>query len=199
MDQVKTGKLIRELRIKRGLTQNQLGELINVSGKTVSKWECGCGCPDISLLESLSKETGAELKSLLSGEMHENSINGGNMKKNKFYVCPICGNIIMSCSEITAGCCGICLEECVAEKSIPESESLHIERTDGMLYITSSHDMTKEHYITYSAFISDNTVTMQKHYPEWSFQMRLPANSSGRLVWHCNVHGMFYMDIRPGK
>ena len=41
MDQVRTGRLIRQLRISRGLTQKQLAERINVSDKAVSKWECG--------------------------------------------------------------------------------------------------------------------------------------------------------------
>ena len=48
MDQIKTGALIRTLRLKRGMTQFALAEMIGVSGKAVSKWECGGGAPDIS-------------------------------------------------------------------------------------------------------------------------------------------------------
>lgn len=55
---------------------------------------CGLGCPDISLLPQLSALLGAELESLIIGDMAPKDANGGNMKKLKFYVCPGCGNII---------------------------------------------------------------------------------------------------------
>ena len=54
MDQTKTGALIRAQRLRRGMTQLQLAGQIGVSDKTVSKWERGCGAPDIELLPALS-------------------------------------------------------------------------------------------------------------------------------------------------
>ncbi|MBQ2677381.1 MAG: helix-turn-helix transcriptional regulator, partial [Firmicutes bacterium] len=53
MDRYVTGAVIRELREKKKLTQEELAEKIYVSGKAVSKWETGQGFPDISLLEPL--------------------------------------------------------------------------------------------------------------------------------------------------
>lgn len=50
MDQTRTGALIRTLRQQKHLTQRQLADTIGVSDKAVSKWERGCGAPDISLL-----------------------------------------------------------------------------------------------------------------------------------------------------
>ena len=50
MDHTKIGGLIRRLRQERGLTQRQLAERMGISDKTVSKWERGMGCPDLSLL-----------------------------------------------------------------------------------------------------------------------------------------------------
>ena len=47
MDNEKTGRLIRDLRTEKGLTQAQLAQLIHVSDKAVSKWERGLGCPDV--------------------------------------------------------------------------------------------------------------------------------------------------------
>ena len=91
MDQIKTGRLIRELRLKSGLTQKQLADRINVTDKAVSKWETGGGCPDISVLSALAEVFGADISSLLAGEINENESEIGNMKKMKFYICPDCG------------------------------------------------------------------------------------------------------------
>ena len=72
MDKVKTGELIRHMRTQLGLTQKQLAERINVSDKALSKWECGNGCPDISLLGELARVFGTEVGVLLSGEIDKN-------------------------------------------------------------------------------------------------------------------------------
>lgn len=72
MDQVKTGALIRTLRIKQNMTQLALAEQIGVSDKAVSKWERGCGAPDISLLPTLSKVLQVSTKALLRGDLEEN-------------------------------------------------------------------------------------------------------------------------------
>ena len=99
MDCTKTGGLIRALRREKGLTQLQLAEKLRVSDKAVSKWERGCGCPDVSLLPELSGILGVELEKLLSGELDVNDPVGGNMKNLKFYVCPDCGNITTASEE----------------------------------------------------------------------------------------------------
>ena len=79
MDQVKIGELIRKLRTELGLTQRQLAEKINVSDKAVSKWECGNGCPDLSLLTALADVLGTDMQLLLSGEIDKNELEKGNM------------------------------------------------------------------------------------------------------------------------
>ncbi|MBR6922980.1 MAG: helix-turn-helix transcriptional regulator, partial [Oscillospiraceae bacterium] len=66
MDQKKTGELIKYFRTEKGLTQKQLADMINVSDKAVSKWECGNGCPDVSLLDSLAEVFGTDIHVLLS-------------------------------------------------------------------------------------------------------------------------------------
>ena len=68
MNHEKTGHLIAERRLERGLTQVELAEKLSVSNRTVSKWECGKGFPDVSLLEPLSNELGLSLQALISGE-----------------------------------------------------------------------------------------------------------------------------------
>lgn len=76
MDAKKIGKLIFDGRTKKGMTQSQLAEKINVSDKTVSKWECGNGCPDITLISSISKVLEIDISSLLSGELKKNRFSG---------------------------------------------------------------------------------------------------------------------------
>lgn len=71
MDVKKIGKFIALNRKKKGLTQEQLGEKLGVSNKTISRWENGNYMPDLSLLKPLSHELGISLNELLSGEKLE--------------------------------------------------------------------------------------------------------------------------------
>ena len=69
MDQVRIGRFIADERKKKGWTQKQLAEKLNISDKTVSKWECGNGFPEVSLLLPLCDELGINVNDLLSGEV----------------------------------------------------------------------------------------------------------------------------------
>lgn len=69
MDNIQTGKLIAELRKKQGLTQQQLADKLNLSNKTISKWESGNGSPDISNLPVLAETLGISVDELLKGEL----------------------------------------------------------------------------------------------------------------------------------
>ena len=68
MDQEKIGKFILEMRKQKGLTQKELAELVGISDKTISKWECGNSMPDISYLEGLCNSLGITVNELLSGQ-----------------------------------------------------------------------------------------------------------------------------------
>lgn len=68
MDQIKTGKFIAERRRHKNYTQRQLAEILGISDKTVSKWECGNGFPEVSLLLPLCEELEISVNELLSGE-----------------------------------------------------------------------------------------------------------------------------------
>lgn len=69
MDQVRIGRFIADERKKKGWTQKQLAEKLNISDKTVSKWECGNGFPEVSMLLPLCDELGINVNDLLSGEV----------------------------------------------------------------------------------------------------------------------------------
>ena len=68
MDQMKIGRFIAALRKERDLTQEQLGEKLGVTNKTVSRWENGNYMPDVEMLSLLSKEFGVSINELISGE-----------------------------------------------------------------------------------------------------------------------------------
>lgn len=89
-----SGTMLKELREKKKLTQKELAEKLRVSDKTISKWETGKGLPDITLITPLAEALGISVAELFAGEYAINDNRSANVKKLKFYVCPICGNII---------------------------------------------------------------------------------------------------------
>lgn len=195
MDQTRTGELIRMFRQRMGLTQKQLAERINVTGKTVSKWECGSGCPDISLISTLADVFGTEAGVLLSGVIDKNEREKGNMKKLRFYVCKDCGNIITAASDAAITCCGSRLSAETLQKA-SEKDMLTVTETDGEMVVSSDHEMTKEHYITFAAYQNESTVMIFRQYPEWELNFRMPIRRSGRFVWYCTKCGLLYQDIK---
>ena len=68
MDQKKIGTFIADMRKEKGLTQAQLAEKLNVSGKSVSRWETGRNMPDYAILEALTDELGITVNDLIRGE-----------------------------------------------------------------------------------------------------------------------------------
>ena len=197
MNQIKTGGLIRQLRLKLGLTQKQLAERINVSDKAVSKWECGSGCPDISLLSALADVFGTDIQVLLAGGIDKNE-RDKDMKKLKFYVCRDCGNIITSTSDSSVTCCGNKLSALEPRKA-EENEKLKIEDIGGEFYISSEHEMSKEHYISFVTYVSDSSMMMFRQYPEWGVNITMPMYRTGRLMWYCNKCGLLCQELRPER
>lgn len=191
MDHSKTGKLIRELRLARGMTQAELAAKLFISDRTVSKWERGLGCPDVSLLMDLSAMLKTNIEQLLSGEKVAEDATGGNMKKASYYVCPVCGNITMCTGTASVSCCGRVLEVAQPRKALPE-EKLCVEDIDGEWYVTSSHPMEKDHYISFVAFANGGSLTMFKQYPEWELQARFSKRGHGMLLWYCVKDGLQY-------
>lgn len=191
MDNSKIGQLIHKLRTGNHLTQLELANQINVSDKAVSKWERGLGCPDVSLLPDLSRILNVDLESLLSGELDTNEALGGNMKKLRFYICTVCGNVITAMTDTAVSCCGKKLKAIQPQKA-NDNERLSVEVVENDYFITSEHPMTKEHYIAFVALLTGNSFMLRKQYPEWDLQVRIPSFAHGRLLWYCTEHGLFY-------
>ena len=193
MDCSKVGKLILSLRKEKGLTQLQLAEAINVSDKAISKWERGLGCPDVSLLPELSAALGVNIEKLLSGSLNPNSADMGNMKKLRFCVCPVCGNIVTSTGDAALSCCGRKLSPLKAKPADAEHR-LHTEQIEDDLYITFSHEMSKSHYISFIACVSGDRVLLVRLYPEQGSETRFPMIRGSRLYFYCSKHGLWLND-----
>ena len=193
MNPEKIGSLIFQLRKEKNLTQKQLGEKLELSDKTISKWERGLGCPDISLLRDISKIFNVNIEKILLGDLQENDINGGNMKRIKFYVCPNCGNVINSTGDGDFSCCGRKLEALVP-KVMNENHSINIEEAENDYYVEINHEMTKDHFISFVAYVTYDRVLLIKLYPEQSPTVRFPRLCGkferGKFYMYCNQHGL---------
>lgn len=191
MDQEKVGGIIKTLRKDKGMTQLELALCLNVTDRAVSKWERGLGCPDISLLTKLSEIFSVDIGSIIDGDMDENEKRSGNMKKTKFYVCPICGNIITASENTNVSCCGRKLEGLEEKKNL--DEEMKIERVDGTeLYISSSHPMTKDDYISFFSYVTSDSLLLKKLYPEWGVDIRFPWLGHGKIMWYSEKEGLKY-------
>jgi len=189
-----TGKTIKQLREAKGITQQELSDMIGVSSKAVSKWETARGLPDISLIEPLSQALGVSVMELMSGDAVINKNVSGNMLRSKFYVCPVCGNIIHCTGDTVISCCGIALPSLEAEESDDGHEIL-IENVEDEHYITVEHPMTKQHFISFMAFVTSDRVQFVKLYPEGDAQTRMQLRGRGILYIYCNRHGLMKKKI----
>ena len=190
MDRYVTGAVIRRLREKKKITQEELADMIHVSGKAVSKWETGQGFPDISLLEPLAKALDISVIELLSGEDIRNTNRSFKMTRGKFYVCPVCGNVIFATGETVVSCCGITLPPLEAEPA-DEEHAIRKEVAEDEYYVSVGHPMTKEHYISFLAAVSDFGVQLVKLYPEGNAEARFKIDRVKTLYAYCNRHGLF--------
>ena len=190
-NQIKTGKLIREMRLKLKMTQLELAEKLHISDKAISKWERGIGAPELSVMPLLADALKIDVDTLFKGELKGNDMSNGNLKKLKFYVCPDCGNLIFSTDLSDIHCCGKKLAEVNPQKA-NETERLTVETVENELFITSTHEMIKTHYISFVALLTGDTLIIKKQYPEWGLETRLPFFEHGTLLWYCTRHGLFF-------
>ena len=185
-----TSATIKQLREKQNMTQAELAQKIGVSSKTISKWETAKGLPDITLLQPLAQALGISVIELMNGQHIINKNTSGNLLRCKFYVCPLCGNIIHSTGDSLVSCCGITLPPLEAEEA-DEEHLLTVESVEDEYFVTVRHPMTKDHYISFLAFVTSDRVQMVKLYPEGNAETRLQLRGFGLLYWYCNRHGLF--------
>ncbi len=183
MNNYVTGTTIKRLREKSCMTQAELAEKINVSSKTVSKWKTAKGLLDITLIEPLAGALGVSVMELMSGNTVINGNVSTNMLRSEFYACSVCGNVIHACGCAAISCCGITL--------MP----LEAEMCDDEHFLTVRHDMTKQHYISFIAFLSADRYHIVKLYPEGNAQTRMNICGGGYVYFYCNKYGLFKKKI----
>ena len=200
-----SGASIRALRERAGMTQRHLADRLGITDKAVSKWETDRGLPDITLVEPLACALGVSVAELLSGEQIVNANRAGNLLRAKFYVCPLCGNVIHATGEASISCCGIALPVLEVENVVdgripaaPESAaadpSVHLPRVevaDGEVYLAMEHPMGKDHFISFMAYVTTDQVFFRKLYPEQTADARFPYRGLGTIFAYCNRHGLF--------
>ena len=194
MNQYITGTIIRELREKHRLTQAELAEKLFVSDKTVSKWENGKGYPDISLLEPIAQVFGVSISELVAGKAVSNVNISANMMRSKFYVCPVCGNVLHSMGEAVIHCHGVPLAPAQAEPS-DEEHMILVEGVEDEYYVRILHDMTKAHYISFIAALSPDRLQMVRLYPEGNAEARFKISGVRQLLFWCNRDGLFSLNV----
>lgn len=189
-----TGPAIRAMREAKGLTQTELAQTIGVTGKAVSKWETGKGLPDISLLQPLAAALDTSVIELMNGAQIVNRNRSGNLLRTKFYVCPVCGNVIHAVGDALISCCGITLPPLEAEP-FDEHHEISVERVEDEHFITLRHDMTKAHFISFLAFVTSDRIQFVKLYPEGNAQTRMQLRGMGILYAYCNRHGLMKQKV----
>ncbi len=196
MDLHKNGSLICNLRKAKGMTQKQIADKLNICAKTVSKWETGRGFPDVSVVSALAEILGVSSDIILTGDLIQNAEEVGNMKNTKFYVCPHCGRIMQGTGEFKVVCCGKQLNALKPEQP-DDNHAVKVSEIENDFYITFNHEMTKEHFISFFAYVAlDRTLTF-KLYPEQDSSVRFPKMYTGKLYYYCNKHGLF--EYEPEK
>lgn len=134
------------------------------------------------------------IEGLLNGGLNRNTFAAGNMKRVKFYVCPDCGNITVCTGGAEITCCSRKISEALLQKP-DKAHDLEISTVEDEWFVTSTHIMEKEHYISFIAFASDDRLQVIKQYPEWNLASRIPVLKHGVLLWYCTSHGLFYKNI----
>ena len=188
------GTFICRLRKEKGYTQKQLAEKLNVSPKTVSKWETDAGYPDISMIATLAQLFEITAEQLLGAENKPTLQNGGNMKRVKFYYCESCGNVLTGTGTATISCCGRKLNPLEIQK-MNDVHEVKIDYLDDDYFLQLSHEMEKDHFISFVAWASFDRVMIVRLYPEQNAELHMYLPRKGDLYVFCNKDGLFHRKL----
>ncbi len=195
INQKELGEMIKELREKKGMTQLELASALNLSDRTISKWETGRGYPDITFLERIASLFSLSVSELFSGTKVSNLNVSGNMMKASFYVCPVCGNTIVSTGEASLSCHGLTLEK-LEKNDVDEEHSVTLSIIEDDYFVSINHPMTKENYISFIAALSSDRVQIVKLYPEQNAEARVRMNGVREILFYSNTDGLYALKMK---
>lgn len=193
-----TAAFIRQRRQAFGLTQAALAERIHVSAKAVSKWERAAGMPDASIVPALAQALGVSAESLLSGQVHTNPPDGGNMKRIKFYQCPDCGNILTATGKAELSCCGRLLNP-MAVTPADDMHRMTITDVETEKLLTWAHPMEKAHHLTFLAAVGYDCVHIVRLYAEGGQEHRLPRIPWAKYYCGCTEQPSVLYESKPER
>ena len=160
----------------------------------MSKWETARGLPDISLLDPLAAALDVSVMELMSGNTVINRNMSANMLRSKFYVCPVCSNIFHAMGEAVISCCGVMLPPLDAEEP-DDAHKITVENVEDEQFVVVHHPMTKQHYISFLAYVTSDKLQLVKLYPEGNAECRFRFRGVGYLYWYCNRHGLMKQKV----
>ena len=194
MDLCRTGNLLIKLRKEKGLTQAQLADLMNISDRTVSKWERGLGFPDVNLIGELSEILEVDSAALLRGEIPEKTELSGSIKNMSFYYCKNCGNVVTDGGAAEVSCCGKKLKR-LQIKRVEADRLLNVTTVENEYLVTSDFRMTKEDFVSFIAYLGADTMIYKRLFPEWDMCVRFPKIGRGKLVWFSEKGGLLWQPV----
>lgn len=160
MESIKVGKLIQKLRKEQKQTQQELGDKLGVSPKTISKWETGGGLPDISFLKRLSEIFNITIEELLEGALNKKENIGVKKNKKIIFIIPIMFIIIVSITTLITN---------NQNKKIEYKNNCTVIRT---YYIDNIGKSNDENYLY---------ITIHEYQVEGTYTLKLPKLVSGNL------------------
>ena len=146
------------------------------------------------MVEPLGRALNVSMMELLSGRQVTNQNKAGNFLRSNFYVCPVCGNVVYTIGKALVSCCGITLPPLEPERP-DEAHSIQCERIEDEYFVSVPHSMTKQHYLSFFAYITSDRLEMKKLYAEGNAEARFFIRGKGILYCYCNQHGLFQCGI----
>ena len=142
------------------------------------------------MLEPLAAALRVSVPELLSGEQVINVNRAANMRRSRLYVCPVCGNVLHATGSAMISCCGVTLP---VQEAQPEdnAHTITVEPVEDEICVTIAHPMTKSHYISFIAWVSNDRAELVKLYPEQDITVRFKKRGHGTVYAYCNRDGLF--------
>ena len=126
----------------------------------------------------------------MTGDLQTNENRSANLRRMGFYVYPVCGNVITAVGKGSFSCCGIPLP---VQEAQPEdnAHTITVEPVEDEICVTIAHPMTKSHYISFIAWVSNDRAELVKLYPEQDITVRFKKRGHGTAYAYCNRDGLF--------